>query len=324
MGASLKSGERVMFYPSYGFLSSSGIWSVQIHGVAFEDEPNSHLRKYLAKSLGHLLGLSPEEIKCEIFQKRAFYFVEDNKRSRTLEISIAGQPFKLKKTGPNGHIEDHVSLNWTDRSEMSESPWLEFQFSGKAQLISPRGVSVISDIDDTIKVTQVHDRRKMIQNTFVNPFRAVPGMSGLYRGWEKSGAVFHYVSASPWQLYAPLSEWMHSEGYPQGTYHLKHFRWKDASFFSLFESPEKYKVEVLEPILQEFPGRQFVLVGDSSESDPEAYGVIARKYPGQIRKIYILDPAGSKNSERYAAAFRGVPGVVWDVFRDPIEIEGGL
>ena len=42
--------------------------------------------------------------------------------------------------------------------------------------VPPKGVSVISDIDDTIKVTEVLDRRRMLYNTFLREFKDVTGM----------------------------------------------------------------------------------------------------------------------------------------------------
>ena len=66
----------------------------------------------------------------------------------------------------------------------------------------------------------------------------VPGMAEAYDRWSKAGGVtFHYVSASPWQLFAPLEGFVRSNGFPAGSFNLKSFRWKDRSFFDLFKSP---------------------------------------------------------------------------------------
>jgi phosphatidate phosphatase APP1 len=181
---------------------------------------------------------------------------------------------------------------------------------------------VISEIDDTIKVTQVQDRKLLLRRTFLEPFKPVPGMAEIYRAWaEKSGAQFCYVSASPWQLFLPLSEFMKSNGFPGGVFYLKKFRWKDESFLSPFESPEHYKPAAIEPLLKQFPRRQFVLVGDAEEQDPEIYAGLARRYPQQIARILIRDATGEPaNSERYQTAFRGLPPGLWQVFRAPAEI----
>lgn len=55
---------------------------------------------------------------------------------------------------------------------------------GIVQLIEPYGVSVISDIDDTIKDTRVlSGARTVLSNTFFNPTRAIPGMADAYLQW---------------------------------------------------------------------------------------------------------------------------------------------
>ena len=132
------------------------------------------------------------------------------------------------------------------------------------------------------------------------------------------GVAFHYVSASPWQLYPVLQDFVRSNDYPAGTFHLRNFRWKDRSFLSLFGNPEKYKWTVIDPLVRRFPNRRFVLVGDSGERDPEVYGAVARKHVGQIEHIYIRDVTGEDpGAPRYRDAFRGLPRGVWTVFREP-------
>jgi phosphatidate phosphatase APP1 len=105
--------------------------------------------------------------------------------------------------------------------------------------------------------------------------------------------------------------------------HLKRFRLKDASLAALFEDPVRYKLAIIEPLLQAFPRRSFVLVGDSGEKDPEVYGIVARRYPIQVQQIYIRDMTGEPaDHSRYQAAFRGFPAARWRLFRDPSQLGG--
>ncbi|MFM8471099.1 MAG: phosphatidate phosphatase App1 family protein, partial [Limisphaerales bacterium] len=194
-----------------------------------------------------------------------------------------------------------------------------------AQLLADTGLSVISDVDDTIKVSHVRDRRALLRKTFYEPFQAVDGMAAVYRAWATNGANFHYVSASPWQLYEPLAEFTATNGFPAGSWHLKQFRVKDGSFLALFDSPEHYKPAVIEPMLRQFPNRRFILVGDSGERDPEIYGALARKFPQQVHRIYIRDVTDEDaEAARYQTAFKDVPRERWSVFRQPSEIRNGV
>jgi phosphatidate phosphatase APP1 len=81
---------------------------------------------------------------------------------------------------------------------------------------------VISDIDDTIKVTDILDGKDVIlQNTFFRKAKEIPGMSNVYRSWAAEGAKVHYVSNSPWQVYPALQEFLKDNKFPQGSIHLR-------------------------------------------------------------------------------------------------------
>ena len=101
------------------------------------------------------------------------------------------------------------------------------RFEGQVQLLGRTGISIVSDIDDTIKISEVPVRKELLANTFLRDFKAVPGMSEAYRQWVAAGASLHYVSASPWQLYSALSEFMEQQKFPKGSFHLRLFRLKD-------------------------------------------------------------------------------------------------
>jgi hypothetical protein len=85
------------------------------------------------------------------------------------------------------------------------------------------------------------------------------------------------------------------------------------------------QASVIEPLVTRFPRRRFVLVGDSGERDPEIYGTLARRYPGQIARVLIRDVTGEPASApRYQEAFRGLAAGVGQVFGDPSEIAGAV
>ena len=197
----------------------------------------------------------------------------------------------------------------------------ERQFEHDVHIIPPRGISVISDIDDTLKVSQVAHRQQLLQNTFLEPFSAVPGMASLYKSWEAKGAAFHYVSSSPWQLFEPLDELLTDSGFPVGSYHLRSYRFGDPSVFKVFISKKRNKYNIIKSIFRMFPERRFVLVGDSGEKDAEIYGKVARKFPKQVERILIRRVEGRAWTRyRVAKAFRKVPMELWQTFRVPTQI----
>jgi phosphatidate phosphatase APP1 len=158
----------------------------------------------------------------------------------------------------------------------------------------------------------------LLRNSFLREFKAVDGMAKMYQQLASRGATFHYVSASPWQLYPPLSEFMAKDSFPAGSFHMKYFRLKDRSALQMLASQNKYKPAVIEKILADFPKRRFILVGDSGEQDPEIYGELARKFPRQVAKILVRDVQDlSSYDERFKKAFDEVPQDRWKVATTP-------
>lgn len=335
----IKDDERVIFFPTIGYpLPEQAAWELPIHGWIFEPEWSDTELSLLQRSLG-LASTTIHEASRTIFAARARWFLVDNERGKRISLRLGDRTVVAEKSGPNGHFHGRIRLSGAEvgalRAGSSSGSRVPFraitksgqeQFEGEVHLVGGQGISVISDIDDTIKVSQVRDRKKLLENTFLVPFRAVPGMSEVFRLWAKGRPVrFHYVSASPWQLYVSLEEFMTQEGFPTGTFHLKYFRWKDSSFLNLFESPADYKLATIEPILKRFGKRRFVLVGDSGERDPEAYGTLARKYGRQVIAILIRDVTGEPpDAPRYREAFKDVPPDTWRLFKDPAEIRDVL
>jgi phosphatidate phosphatase APP1 len=113
-----------------------------------------------------------------------------------------------------------------------------------------------------------------------------------------------------------LVDFLEKEGFPDGTLHLKVFRLRDSRLWRRIGVKHESKSKAIETILQSFPRRRFVLVGDSGERDPEIYGAVARNHPHQVVRIWIRDVTGhSAESARFKKAFRGAPADRWSLFR---------
>jgi phosphatidate phosphatase APP1 len=192
--------------------------------------------------------------------------------------------------------------------------------------VPPEGLSVISDIDDTIRITEVRNTKRMITNMLMAEVRPVPGMAELYHEWAHSrGAQFHYLSASPYQIFPSLRLFLR-EQYPPGSVHMRHITERGVkAVLSLLSTPKTYKPEAISQLIEALPGRTFVLVGDSGEHDPEVYAEMARKYPTQVRRILIRNVScEDAGAERYQIAFAGLPPELWRIFSEPAEIRTAI
>ena len=184
-------------------------------------------------------------------------------------------------------------------------------------MVPSEGVSIISDIDDTLKVTNYLNKKEFYKNSFLRPFKAVDGMQLLLSKCKRhsNNCCIHYGSASPYQLYEELSNFFKEEGFPDATFHLKRIRIKDKSLFQLFADPLEYKLKQIEPILTMFPKRTFILIGDSGERDPEVYKELFVRYPDQIEKIWIRNVNGAEDER-----MKGVPREKWRYFSDGFDL----
>jgi phosphatidate phosphatase APP1 len=86
-------------------------------------------------------------------------------------------------------------------------------------------------------------------------------------------APFFYLSASPYNLY-PFLRRFRDHYYPHGELILRDASWLTVSglLSSLTLGTEKYKIDRMRKIRRWFPRRKMILIGDSTQSDPEAYG----------------------------------------------------
>ena len=255
---------------------------------------------------------------------RADGFIADSESRETISFSFDDDPenrqYRLRNaegdsdTDRNGLIEGKITL--ADETvqallaaQNSDDGWLTFRAVsddhggvGRVRLIGAEGISVISDIDDTIKMTNIPSgEAEVLKNTFFREFMAAPCMSGLYQSFGNNVA-FHYVSGGPWQMYGPLTEFLFGEeaGFPEGTFHMKNVRtnpfesesyadvWKLIGSGSQQVTLEQ-KIGQISALLRDFPQRKFVLIGDSGEKDPEVFAVIRERFPDQVAEIRIRD-----------------------------------
>jgi phosphatidate phosphatase APP1 len=296
----------IAFFPTYARRTSSG-WRATVAGMVARPLPQRSRRRALAVAvLRRMLELEEADLDTEVFRRRADCFLFQRVPGMPVRVRIAEEFIAAGVSDRSGHFRASFDLTEDWAAARAEDPgpgcrWLTYDAEagdgevpassscgvGQIQLVEPEGLSVISDIDDTVKVSNVADRRELLQNTLLREFRAVPGMAAAYRRWEAAGAAFHYVSSSPWQLSNCLCSFLGSASLPAGSMHLKLFRLKDSTPLGRLTARKRSKRRAIEQIMSDFPGRRFLLVGDSGERDPEVYAAVARRRPEQVAGVLI-------------------------------------
>jgi phosphatidate phosphatase APP1 len=326
--------EQLIFYPSYGYRAPDGLgWTLVVQGSAFDPRIGWLRRKPIFALIRRVLRM--DRTAEEYFRVRMRQFMMFGLRGRTITTRVAGRDYSVGESDYMGLFRGEITIPHTElpQSLAGGVPecWIPYQavlaeaddrqFSGSIQLIDRVGVSIISDVDDTIKHSNVPNRRDLFRNTFTRTFVPIEGMPELYRDCALAGAAFHFVSGSPWQLFQPLSEFMHEMKYPAGSFHLKRFRIRDSAR-KIRMSPQKaHKRAAIEPILAAFPERKFVLIGDSGEQDPEIYASFLRERPEQIIGVFIRTVRDeTRQTPRLQETFAGVDASRWTLYREPSEV----
>lgn len=157
------------------------------------------------------------------------------------------------------------------------------------EITHPAGISLISDIDDTIKRSNISGgAREIFRNTFVRDLGdlRIDGVTEWYTDLHNMGVSVHYCSNSPWQLYPVLATFFKIAGLPPGSLHLKQY---SGMLQGIFEPVAERKKSTLNRLIKDFPRRKFLLVGDSGEADLEVYTELALANPGHVLGIFIRD-----------------------------------
>jgi hypothetical protein len=326
----LEPDEEALFMAGTARPTEDGRLEVDIHAWIFEREHRWGLNTALARYLGLSLKTLSPAARLRFNQRTALFHAE-SEEDKVIDIDFDGGPARvtMPPSGKDGRSNLRVVIDMPHAPLLSAPAaplqWVQFhgvtgpgellhRFRGHALIVPAQGLSIISDIDDTIKRTQVRERREMLLNTFSRRFEPAPRMAAWYRALAQTPHTrFHYLSASPIQLYPALSDFIRTADFPEGSMHLRESTtWR--TLVPGAEDSRAHKLGVIERLLAEFAQRRFVLVGDSGEADPEIYAQTFRAHPGRIDAIVIRDVTGeSRLAERYRAAFDGIDPVYWHI-----------
>ena len=164
---------------------------------------------------------------------------------------------------------------------------------------------VISDLDDTVIQSRVSNFLLAVRTIMLGNARTrlpFPGVAALYQALEKGGDgarrnPIYYVSSSPWNIHDLIAEFLDLQGIPRGPICLRDW---DVNVDALTSSRlKRHKEPLIREIMDATDPLPFILIGDTSQKDPEIYREIVRAYPGRVMAIYIrnVDP----NPERSTA-----------------------
>lgn len=143
--------------------------------------------------------------------------------------------------------------------------------NASAYLIPDQGMTIVSDIDDILRITQIYDPKNGIFNTFAKPFTPWMNMPEIYLNWSNSipDFHFHYLTTTPEQATRPYMSYIFAN-YPLGSFDTRPLN------FSNVAATVSIRKYLLERVFQTFPQRKFILIADTSNSDVMRYAFVSQ------------------------------------------------
>ena len=194
-----------------------------------------------------------------------------------------------------------VALRVTEPAEAREA-----KGTSRIRIVTPLAAfGVISDLDDTVIQSRVSNFLLAVRTIMLGNARTrlpFPGVAALYQALEKGGDgtqrnPIYYVSSSPWNIHDLIAEFLELQNIPLGPICLRDW---DVDVDALTSSRlKRHKEPLIREIMDATDPLKFILIGDTSQKDPEIYREIVKAYPNRILAIYIrnVDP----HPERSAA-----------------------
>ena len=187
--------EEMMLFPNVGFQRKEGDWRLNLHGWRFQASKKNKLlgesSSAAAQRIARLLATSEQAVYYnDTFQRdRLKPFMVVDETNEKIDIMIGSKHNYTTKTDGEGQFRTSFIIPNADVQELKKTlkndQVITYKavgdnadvWEGKIHLLERQGLSVISDIDDTIKISEVLDKIRLVANTFIHGFRVVEGKS---------------------------------------------------------------------------------------------------------------------------------------------------
>lgn len=186
-----------------------------------------------------------------------------------------------------------------------------------AYLVPPNGLTIISDIDDILRVTKIYEPKEGLLNSFARAFTPWMDMPDIYANWSKAlpELHFHYLTTTPEQVTRNYMQFIYAT-YPLGSFDTRPLNFSDVS------ATLSIRKFLLDRIFQTYPQRKFVLVADTSNSDVmKDYPQMATDFPGQVQCILLRNTSATDSGDKFpydTSGFKGLPQSMYMFFTVPV------
>ena len=174
-----------------------------------------------------------------------------------------------------------------------------------AYLVPTTGLSIISDIDDILRITEIYQPKQGLLNSFARPFVQWKNMPDIYANWSRSipDFHFHYLTTTPEQVTRNYMDFIYKT-YPGGSFDTRPLNFSDVS------ATLSIRKFLLEKIFATFPERKFILVADTSNSDVmSVYPLMLKDHPNQVQCIFLRNTSATDPGDKFPYDTKGFKGL---------------
>ncbi|THV76819.1 hypothetical protein D6C97_02430 [Aureobasidium pullulans] len=164
-----------------------------------------------------------------------------------------------------------------------------------AYLVPTTGLTVVSDIDDILRITKIYEPSQGLLNSFAKEYVPWENMPDIYANWSRSlpNTHFHYLTTTPEQVTRAYMNFTYSH-YPGGSFDTRPLNFSDVS------ATLSIRKFLLTKVFETFPQRKFILVADTSNSDVmKDYPQMATDFPDQVQCIFLRNTSGTDSGDKF-------------------------
>ena len=312
---------QVLNLSPYANWTSNG-WNVRFHGNVYK-QPNTStqdLNKLANKFLVDvdITSLPPsQQDQARNLTASIFVVQQPNVTVSPIQIQVGQSggggstsvmlPFNTTKEGDFDVFMPIVANGLMPGNSTQQIQHLSTHFAGAtlgnatAYLVPDEGITIIMDIDDTLRVTKIYQPKEGLLNSFARPFTAWQNMPAIMASWLQSlpNLHFHYLTTTPEQGTRLYMDYIFKT-YPAGSFDTRPLN------FSNIDETLAVRKYLLEKIIRTYPKRKFVLIGDTSNADVmKDYPAMATQFPGQIQCIFLRNVTASDSSDHFPYNTKG-------------------
>jgi len=295
-----------LLIPSYSNFTGTN-WNVRFYGLAYK-LPNistSDLDSIINDLSTNNLNSTQQSLLQNRTQDLASIPIPNANLTATVSVNGSAvtnsSGIALQTTDEVGEIDQFVEVPGLGSGDITKTQVVQTGIlnitgpgNGTTILVPTSGISIVSDIDDVLRITKVYVPNQGLFDSFVQPYVNVPGIPELFAKWASSlsGVAFHYDTTTPVELTRTYVEYLF-DNFPIGSLEMRPINISDPS--QILEARQ----DSLTRLYQTFPQRKFVLVGDTSSSTLlSAYPQITMQFPNQTACIFIRNTSATDSDDK--------------------------